>query len=124
MRIFKSKWFHKWSEKEKLTDETLIKAVNEIEKGLIDAELGGCVYKKRVPIEGQGKRGSLRTILAFKINNKAFFMFGFPKNKRDNISEKELKALKLMAKELLNYSDLMLNKAIKTGSLIEVKNDE
>ena len=124
MRIFKSKWFHKWSEKEKLTDETLIKAVNEIEKGLNDADLGGCVYKKRVPIEGQGKSGSLRTILAFKIDNKAFFMFGFPKNKRANISEKELKALKLMAKELLNYSDLMLSKTTKAGSLIEVKNDE
>ena len=124
MHIFKSKWFHKWAEKERLTDESLRKVIEEMERGLIDADLGGHVYKKRAAIEGQGKSGSLRTILAFKIGNKAFFMFGFPKNKRANISEKELKALKLMAKELLNYSDAALSKAVKAGGLIEVKNDE
>ena len=124
MRIFKSKWFNKWAEKERLSDEALKKAVKEMGKGLIDAELGGHVYKKRAAIEGQGKSGGLRTILAFKIDHKAFFMFGFPKNQRANISDKELKVLKRMAKELLNYSDLTLKKALNAGSLIEVNNDE
>ncbi len=58
------------------------------------------------------------------MGNKAFFMFGFPKNQRANISDKELKTLKRMAKELLSYSDLALKKALKAGSLIEVDNDE
>jgi len=48
-------------------------------------------------------------------------MFGFAKNQQDNIDKKELKALKLMAKELLNYSALELEKAIKVSELIEVK---
>jgi hypothetical protein len=117
MRIFKSKLFHKWAGKEGLTDEALKIAVNEMEDGLIDAHLGGHVYKKRAPIEGQGKSDGLRTILAFKIGNKAFFMYGFAKNERDNISSKELKALKRMAKELLDYSVKQLEQAVKTGSL-------
>jgi hypothetical protein len=101
MRIFKSKWFNKWADKEGLTDEALVVAVTEMEDGLIDADLGGHVYKKRAAIEGQGKSGGLRTILAFKVGNKSFFMFGFAKNKQGNINKKELKSLKLMAKILL-----------------------
>lgn len=120
MNIFKSKWFSKWAEKEGLTDNALQEAILEMKDGLNDGELGGNVYKKRAAIQGQGKRGGLRTIVAFKVGDKSFFIFGFAKNQRENISAKELKALKLMAKELLGYSNLQLNKAIKSGELIEV----
>jgi hypothetical protein len=121
MNIFKSKWFSKWAEKEGLTDNALQEAILEMEGGLVDGELGGHVYKKRAAIQGQGKRGGLRTIVAFKMGDKSFFMFGFAKNQRENISAKELKALKLMAKELLGYSNLQLSKAVKLGELIKVK---
>lgn len=124
MRIFKSKWFNKWAEKEGLTDKTLIGAITEMKDGLNDGDLGGHVYKKRAAIQGQGKRGSLRTIVAFKIEDKSFFMFGFAKNQQDNIDKKELKALKLMAKDLLSYSDKKLKQAIKASELIEVQNHE
>lgn len=121
MRIYKSKWFAKWADKEGLTDASLKAAIKEMENGLIDADLGGHVFKKRAPIEGQGKSGGLRTILAFKVGNKAFFIYGFPKNARSNIDDKELKAFKRLAKELLGYSDTQLKKALKTGSMVEVK---
>jgi hypothetical protein len=121
MRIYKSKLFHKWAGKEGLTDASLKAAVDEMKDGLIDAALGGHVYKKRVPIEGQGKSSGLRTILAFRVGNKAFFMYGFAKNELSNISPKELKALKAMAKELLGYNVKQLEKTVKMGSLIEVK---
>jgi len=121
MRIFKSKWFSKWAEKEGLTDKALTEAITEMEDGLNDGELGGHVYKKRAAIQGQGKRGGLRTIIAFKVDDKSFFMFGFAKNQQDNIDKKELKALKLIAKDLLGYSDKQLKQAIKVSELIEVK---
>jgi hypothetical protein len=35
--------------------------------GLIDADLGGHVVKKRVALPGQGKRGGARTIVATKL---------------------------------------------------------
>ncbi len=43
MRVFKSRWFNKWAGKEKLTDVALLKAVEEMERGLVDADLGGYV---------------------------------------------------------------------------------
>jgi len=105
-------------------DKALIKAITEMEAGLNDGDLGGHVYKKRAAILGQGKRGGLRTIVALKVEDKSFFIFGFAKNQKANISIKELKALKLMAKYLLSYSDLQLKQAIKASELIEVKSHE
>jgi hypothetical protein len=94
-----------------------------MEQGLIDASLGGHVYKKRVGVQGRGKRGGVRTLLAFKTDEKVFFIYGFAKSQRDNIGHQELKALKRLAAELLAYSDQALNKALTAGELREVEND-
>ncbi len=74
-------------------------------QGLIDAELGGHVVKKRVALSGQGKRGGARTIVATKMTDRWFFLFGFSKNERANIDKKELKILQEVAKELLSFND-------------------
>ena len=92
-----------------------------MQQGLVDADLGANVYKKRVPLLGQGKSGSLRTLIAFQVDNKTFFIYGFSKSTRSNISVKEMKSLKLLAKELLNYSEEKLKKAIDSGSIEEVR---
>ena len=124
MRIFTTKWFTKWAAKEGLTDEALRTAVAEMEQGLIDANLGGHVCKKRAGVQGRGKSGGVRTLLAFKVNDKACFMYGFAKSQRDNISNKELKALKRLAAEIVAYSDQALTKALQAGELREVENDD
>ena len=121
IRIYKLKWFKRWASKEGLSDSLLKSAIAEMQQGLVDADLGANVYKKRVPLLGQGKSGSLRTLIAFQVNNKAFFIYGFSKNTRSNISVKEMKSLKLLAKELLNYSEEKLKKAIDSGSIEEVR---
>ena len=123
MRIFKNKAFNKWAEKEGLSDDALRTAVYEIERGLIDADLGGHVMKKRVAVGGRGKRGGVRTLLAYKSGDKAFFVYGFAKNVQANVSTDELKALKHLAKELLSYSDKTLTKAIQHGALVEVEDN-
>ena len=94
-----------------------------MEGGLIDAKLGGHVVKKRVALPGHGKRGSTRSLVVYQQNNKAFFVYGFAKNERASISDKELKALKLLATHLLGYTKTALVKAIEAGELIEVKED-
>jgi hypothetical protein len=120
MQIFMTKWFQRWAARETLTDDTLLAAVEEIGQGLIDVDLGGHVVKKRIGTRGRGKSGSVRAVLAIQLGEKAFFIYGFSKNERSNISQKELKALKLLATELLGYTDLTLKKAVKAGELIEV----
>ena len=124
MRAFKTKEFARWARREGLGNSALAWAVVEMERGLIDARLGGMVVKKRVALPGRGKRGSTRTLLAFKKDDKAFFIYGFAKNQRANVGDKELQALKLLARELLSYSAPMLAEAIAAGELIEIEAED
>lgn len=48
MSVLKRKDFARWQAGEKLPDAALCKAVEEMESGLVDADLGGFLYKKRV----------------------------------------------------------------------------
>ncbi len=123
MRIFKTKTFARWMRKEGLRDACLVTTVEELEFGQFDADLGGKVYKKRIALQGRGKRGSVRTLIAYQDGDRAFFMFGFAKNARRNIDANELAALKLMAKALLEKSNVKLKKDLEAKILIEVSND-
>ena len=60
--------------------------------------------------------------MAFKADDKAFF-YGFAKNERDNIDQNELKALRLLATELLGYDPALLAKAVTAGEIVEVSDD-
>jgi hypothetical protein len=119
MNIYKTKWFRRWAAKEGLTDAVLCSAVAELERGQADA-LGGYVYKKRVALSGRGKRGGARTLIAFRRGTAAFFIYGYPKNERANIRDDELRALRLLAGQLLGYGAQELVKAVESGELSEV----
>jgi len=116
----KTRHFSKWATKVGLSDKALREAIREIQDGLVDADLGGGVIKKRVSLPGRGKSGSTRTLLATNKNNRWIFVFGFEKNERDNITSKELEALQTLASDLLHLSSKEIIKAIGDGSLVEV----
>jgi hypothetical protein len=82
------------------------------------------VFKKRVGVDGRGKRGGLRTLLAYRKGERAFFVFGFAKNERADVSHKGLLTLKLMASELLGYDARTLAQALRAGELHEIKSHE
>lgn len=121
MRIFKNKMFFKWAKSEGLTDLILLKAAKEIDQGLIDATLGGNLVKKRVARKAEEKRGGFRTIVVFQKRHRTIFVYGFPKNHRDNINKQEEKALKKLSQSLLDASDSELEDMIVNGDLYEVK---
>ena len=123
MRLFTTRLFDKWAAKEGVTDAVLRVAVAEMAQGLVEADLGGHVYKKRVGLPGRGKRGGARTLLAFRIGDRAVFLYGYAKNERDNIDAQELKALKRLAAEVLGWTVVQLDVALAQGKLIEVAND-
>jgi hypothetical protein len=120
MRIFKNKMFFKWAKSEGLTDSTFLKAAKEIDQGLIDANLGGNLVKKRIARRGQGKSGGFRTIVVFQKEHRTIFIYGFPKNQRDNINEQDEKALKKLAQNLLDAPESELKEMIANGDLYEV----
>ncbi|MES2585531.1 MAG: type II toxin-antitoxin system RelE/ParE family toxin [Pseudomonadota bacterium] len=122
-RTFKTKSFAKWMRKTELKDQDLLCAVTEMEAGLIDADLGGNVFKKRVALPGMGKRAGARTLVAGKFSRKWFFLFGFAKNEKDNINDDELVHLQGAAHRLLGLTDQDIEEVILTGELKELIND-
>jgi hypothetical protein len=91
-----------------------------MERGLIDADLGAGVVKKRVPLPGQGKRSSTRTLVATNKGNCWFFVYGFEKNRRANVAAQELDALQKLAGDLLNRTESDLDQASLDGTLQEI----
>ena len=121
--MLKTRHFHRWAKKAGLSDRALFHAVIEMTNGLIDADLGGGIVKKRVALPGQGKRGSTRTLLATNRNDRWIFVFGFEKNDRANVTNKELEALKLLAGDLLSLSMVQIAEAVNSGHLLEVTHE-
>ena len=107
-----------------MADQALCLAVSEMEDGLIDADLGGGVVKKRIALPGRGKSGSSRTLVATNKGSKWFFLFSFEKNVRANITSEELEALRALAKQLLDRTQDQLDEAILDGSLQEICHDQ
>ena len=122
-RVFKTRHFCRWMRKTELTDSALCSAVAEMAQGLIDADLGGGVVKKRVGLAGRGKRGGARTLVATNKGNRWFFGYGFEKNDRASIADDELGALQDIAEQLLARTGRQLGEAVEEGSLQEICHD-
>jgi len=119
-RILKTRSFSRWALRADLSDTALLTAVREIEQGLIDGDLGGGVLKKRIGVPGRGKSGGARVVLATSRGDRWYFMFGFLKSQRANVSPRELEALRELARDLLDLNEKKIDAQTKSGALEEV----
>ena len=124
MRVFKNKPFARFARKARITDAVLWAAIADASRGLIDADLGGGVVKQRIARQGGGKSGGFRTIVLFRLGERAFFVRGFAKSEMDNIQDDELAAFKILAAKMLSYDEAALALAVAEGILMEVKGDD
>lgn len=120
MKAFKTRTFQRWASKAGVTDAALLDAVAQMGRGLVDADLGGNLFKQRVALPGRGKSGSTRTIIATQFAGVSFFLYGFEKNDRGNITEKELLLYQRLARELLDMSDEQIAAALAGQILMGV----
>ena len=120
MRVFKNAWFERFARKQSISDKALMEAITRAERELIDADLGGGVIKQRVARPGQGKSGGFRTIILYRRAERAFFVYGFSKNNRDNIDDDEEVAFKKAAGYVLELSDTHLAELIAQKQFTEV----
>lgn len=124
MRAFKTRWFARFARRELITDASMREAIERAERGAIDTELGGGLIKQRVARRGQGRSGGYRAIVAYRVGQRAVFLFGFAKSKLDNIGADELLSLRSNGKHWLDAGSGAIRKAIEDRSLEEVGNGE
>lgn len=119
-RVFKTKTFDRWARKV-VADTLLCQAARDIEQGLFEADLGGGLCKKRVALPGQGKSGSVRTLVAKRHKGAIFFLAGREKSTpgRD-FSDKEVEAAKIIARALENANTEKLDELIASEILKEI----
>ena len=120
VRVFKDCEFDGWAKSEGVADEKLCEAAAEVEKGLINARLGGFLIKKRVGAPGRGKRGGYRTIIAHRQGDRLIFLHGFGKNEQDDISKKEKEALHKLGDQYMEYSGDKLSELVSEWLIIEI----
>ena len=121
MRIFKTKWFDRFANKNSIDDSVLIEAVERAKNGLIDADLGSGVIKQRIARKGQGKSRGYRSIIIINCKEMAFFVFGFSKNERDNLRQDEVEEYRELARGLLLMLEKDLSKGLAEGDFVEVE---
>jgi hypothetical protein len=124
MRVFKVRTFVRFQRREQIADVSLVKAVRDAGKGLIDADLGGGLIKQRIARRGGGKSGGYRTVLAYRRGERAVFLYGFPKSVRANIDDVELEVLRRRGAGLLSAAEEALEFMIADDELTEVSYDE
>ena len=98
VRIFKTKAFARLARQHDVADGSLIRAVDDAARGLVEADLGGGIIKQRVARPGAGKSGGFRVILAFHSETRSVFMYLFAKNDQDNIDDNQLISFRELAR--------------------------
>jgi len=117
VRIFKNTWFNRFADREGITDGELIEAVNRLEAGNADANLGGGVYKVRLARPGEGRAGGYRVIVFFRSEERTFFEYGFARSDRDNINERELRIFKEKARKAFSFTGEQIRDQLRKKSL-------
>jgi len=124
VRVFKAKWFARHAMKEGIEDCKLIEAIREIENGLIDADYGGGLIKKRIARDGGGKSGGYRSIIAYKSESRCVFLYFYAKSERENLNVKEVNVYKSAASIYLGFTDIELALALEKKEIEEVLCDD
>jgi hypothetical protein len=123
MDVFKLKGFARFCRKAGIEDASLLVAIRAIEAGIIDADLGGGVFKQRIAREGQGKSGGFRTILLMRQEHRVLFVKGFAKKNRDNISDGELADFRALAPIVFEIGSTVVEELVRGGEWIEVQDE-
>ncbi len=91
----------------------MLQVAAEIVAGQVEADLGGCLFKKRLTGEGRGKRGGYRVLIGYKKPNaeRIVFLYAFAKNAGANISDKDKGSLNRLLKNLQTYIFVILSEA-------------
>ena len=119
-RVFKTRGFDRWMRKTALHNENLCEGVSEMQSGLIDADLGGGVVKKRIALPGRGKRSGGRVLVGTNKSSKWFFIVGFEKSVRTNIDKNELQGLQDYSSDLLALNSQQLRDQLGIRALLEI----
>ena len=118
MRMFLTRSVLKDARKAKVSRDLFVKAIERIDLGLFDAEIGAHLFKQRV-----GRKGDFRVIVFLKKQERSVVLHMFPKNKQPNITGHELETLRDFARVLAGLGDEAFERLASDRGWMELDHD-
>lgn len=104
-----------------LSGRQLSAAAEEVLAGLYEADLGGGVCKKRIALQGRGKSGSARVLVAMRCEAAVFFLAGRLKSDPGtDFSDRQVEAAKIIAARLQSVTAAKLDELLVSGWIKEI----
>ena len=98
----------------KISDDVLLNAIEDANRGLVDADIGSGVIKQRLPGPSSGKARGSRAILFFVRAERAVFLHVFSKNAKANLTPTETEAYRDFASVLRTMEKATLEALVET----------
>ena len=124
MRTFKTEAFARFAGRGGIDDAALCEAMDRARSGMVDADPGGGVIRRRIARKGGGRAGGFRTAVPFRRGALAFFVHGFARSGKKNLRRDELETFRRLADECLALDRAGLAAARAVGATIEARCDE
>jgi hypothetical protein len=114
--------------KERLSDATLCKPAREVVDGILgagEADLGGGLFKKRLPRPGAGKSGGFRAIVAYRPPqaDRILITYAFAKNAASTLTPRGHEALRKVAQAFVAANGEQVSELLASGDVSEVRCD-
>lgn len=120
MQVYLTKWMARFARRGGIAHADLRDAIERAERGQIDADLGGGLIKQRVARKGKGRSGGYRTLIAYRRGYRAVFVFGFAKNRQENIAKDDLQSVRQVADHFRTLTAQGMQRACEEGEAEEV----
>lgn len=123
MKIFVTKTCAREARRLKIGSPELCGAGESVERGAVDADLGGGMIKQRIARPNAGRSGGFRAIILNLHDNRLLFVDIYAKSRLDNISKRDMAAYRALSKFIRNLSEEKFSDMLKNGSIVEVRCD-
>ncbi len=109
---------------QRITDAELWDAFTRSLDPKVDCSLGHGLVRHRLPRPSRGRPLGFCSILAYRTDNRALFLYGFPRDRPDDLSQRDLIAYRDIATAFLELNNEAIDLLIAKGKFTEVHHDQ
>ncbi len=122
MRIFKTNLFVRYAAVQRISDLELLLASTR--RATCDFEIGYGLTKYRFPRPARRRSLAYCSVLATQRGARTLFLYGFPRNRPDDLTTREILAYRDISTVFFELTDHAIAQLIASRRIIEVRHEE
>jgi hypothetical protein len=124
VRAFKTNYFMRYAITQHITDAELWDAFTRFADPMLDFHLGGGLIRHRLARPSRWRPLGFCSILSYRANNCALFLYGFPRDRPDELAHRDLVAYRHIAEVFFELNTEAIDILITKGKFSEVRHDQ